>query len=189
MSAGAETRPAKGPRPTIVLVGMRAAGKTTVGRALAELVGRPFQDLDERTLGLARLCGEPATSPGDLLARAGTPRFRELEAWALRSLLEPQVRCVLASGGGTVEREDNRVWLARSAFVVWIQAPVALLRERVLADGPTRPALGGGDALGELEALAARRAPLYAAVADRSVASEGDPAQLARKIAGLLPNE
>lgn len=180
----------RGRRPTIALVGMRGAGKTSVGRVLAAELVLPFVDLDERTLEAGRHAGHAAGSPGELLALAGEAVFRELEAWALRGLLEPQVECVVACGGGVVEREDNRTWLARSAFVIWLQATLAALRARIAAGGSSRPPLLGSDAVAEVEELLMRRSPLYAAVADLSVPStDGTPEDLARKIRALLPTE
>lgn len=172
---------------TVVLVGMRGAGKSTVGARLAELEGLAFVDLDQRTLECGRRAGYPAASVGELLTTAGEPAFREAEAQALRALLEPQVRCVVAAGGGVVERFDNRVWLRRAAWVVWLEASVETLRRRIAAAPGTRPALRGADPLAEVEELARRRSPLYAEVADLRLASdEADPDELARRIAQAL---
>lgn len=172
----------------IVLVGLRAVGKTTVGRVLAELTDRVFIDLDERVLRAARRRGHEAASVGELLTRAGQARFRELEAAALRSVLEPGIRCVLASGGGAVERSDNRVWLARTAVCVWLSEDLKRVAERVRADGASRPALsGGGDAVAELERLLIERTPWYAEVAQLRVAGAGrTAAEIAKEIATEL---
>ena len=87
---------------TIALVGMRCAGKTSVGRALAERLGLAFLDLDEELLRDARQAGLAAASAGELLAQLGELRFRRWEAKALRRILEPCQELVLATGGGTV---------------------------------------------------------------------------------------
>jgi len=172
-------------RATLALIGMRGAGKTTAGRATAELLSLPFVDLDASTLRVAVHAGERAESITELFDAVGEAGFRELEAYALRCVLEPGVRCVLATGGGTPERADNRVWLSRAAFVVWLDAGLATLEERIAAGGASRPALGGGDVVREVAALAARRAPLYAALADARFATDGgaQPEALAREIA------
>jgi shikimate kinase len=172
-------------RATLALVGMRGAGKTTVGRALAEELSLPFLDLDEATLEFAAHAGVHAADVPALFASAGEARFREFEAFALRRVLEPGVRCVLATGGGVVERPDNRTWLARAAFVVWLDAAVATLEERIAAGGASRPALRGADVVAEVAALAAHRRPLYAALANvRFATDEGvEPPELAQAIA------
>ena len=169
----------------LALVGLRAVGKTSVGRRLAERLGRPFPDLDEATLQVARLSGEPCSSVAELFS-AGEARFREHEAHALRRILEPGVRCVLATGGGVVERPDNRAWLGRAAQVVWLRAPLELLAERIERDGG-RPALLGGDAAAELPVIAARRAPLYASVAQRRL--DLDPAWSVDEVVAVLLGE
>lgn len=169
-------------RDTVCLIGMRGAGKTSVGKALAPLLERPFIDLDDRVLSLARHAGHHATSVAELL-RAGVNTFRELESQALRTLCEPQVRCVLATGGGTLERADNRTWLARTALVVWLRARVETLEERIASAGYGRPALLGSDPVAEVAELCRRREPAYAAAAHLVFDSDGDdPRALAERI-------
>lgn len=154
----------------IALIGMRGAGKTTVGRILAERTGRPFLDLDQETLRRARQAGHRAASTAELLTSVGASTFRDFEASALRRICEPSLRVVLATGGGVVERADACSWLGRAACTVWLDAPLELLERRVAADGAaTRPGLTGDDPVAELGQLLARRAPLYRKLADRVV--------------------
>jgi shikimate kinase len=171
----------------IALLGMRAAGKTTVGRILARRMERPLVDLDERTLIQARRAGLRAASVGELLRTAGRGRFRDLEALALRSVLEPGDAVVLATGGGIVEREDSRAWLARAARSVFLSVPVEILAARLAADPTDRPALTGTDALRELPHLLARREPLYRELAQAVVECGDDPPEgvAARILAAL----
>ena len=174
-------------RRTLALLGLRCSGKSTVGKALARTLARPFVDLDDEVLRLSRYAGWSAPSVGALLERAGAARFRDLEAAALRRWLEPCARVVLATGGGIVEREDNRVWLARSAFSVFLSVPVAVLRKRLVADPTPRPALLGQDAVSEVEELEARREPLYRDVADLVLECGDAPAEeIAARIASAL---
>lgn len=159
------------PNKPIVLIGMRGAGKTSVGKVLARRIERPFLDLDHETLRRARESGVRAGSVAQLLSDQGQAAFRGFEASALRRICEPSLRVVLAAGGGVVERTDARSWLQRSAFTIWLDAPLELLRQRVSADGvESRPSLTGADPVEELEGVLARRAPLYAQVADAVVA-------------------
>lgn len=153
-------------RDTLALIGPRCSGKTAVGRALAAELARPFVDLDEEVARLGRRAGYRAQAAGELLTEAGAAVFRDLEAAAVKKLFEPSPRCVIATGGGVVERADNRAWLARSARCIWLVVPLAILQERLRADPTPRPALDGGDPVAELATLVARREPLYRALAD-----------------------
>ena len=153
------------PRPTVALLGLRCSGKTTVGSLLARELAKPFVDQDEETLRFGRYSGWRAATVGELLERAGEARFRDLESAALRRLLEPCPALVLATGGGVVERPDNRVWLARTARCVYLSVPLELLAERQRADPTPRPPLIGGELLDELAFLHARRDPHYRALA------------------------
>ena len=178
---------ARGPTGVLVLVGMRCSGKTTVGRALAARLSLPFVDLDRETLRFGRFAGFRAGSVGELLLAAGPARFRDLEAVALRKLLEPSQDLLVAAGGGVIEREDNRSWLERTATVVYLSAPPALLRARMEADPTLRPGLQGEDSLAEVEAVLARREPLYREVADLVVAVGDEPPEaLAERIEAEL---
>lgn len=168
---------------TIALVGMRCAGKSVVGRELAQLLELPFLDLDEVLLEDARHAGESAGHAGELLARVGQLRFRGFESSALRRILEPCQELVLATGGGTLESASNRGWLRRCARCVWLRADLATLEGRMLRDKSPRPALLGGDAANELQALLARRSQDYASLGELQVETEGKtPQEVAREI-------
>jgi len=152
--------------PTILLIGLRGSGKSTLGRRLADTLGRPFIDLDDRTaadLGHA--------SPGPALRAEGIDAFRAAEAKALRAALE-QPGSVLALGGGTPTapgaEELIRSHRARGdALVMYLRALPDQLASRLTADGaPDRPALLGGDAVAEIGDLFERRDPLYRGLAD-----------------------
>lgn len=145
----------------LVLVGMMGAGKTTVGRAVADRLGWAFVDTDAEVEAAA------GSSVAELFAGAGEPAFREAERRALATALSDGGPVVVSAGGGAVVDEGNRHLLSRSATVVWLRADPATLAARV-GDGAGRPLLAG-DAAGALAALDAGRRPLYAAVADAVV--------------------
>lgn len=155
---------------TLALLGLRCSGKTTLGRALAQALGVAFVDHDERTLELGRNAGWQASSVGELLRLAGPADFRELESAALRRVLEASPRLVLATGGGAVERPDNRAWLARTARCIYLSVPDEVLAARLAADPSERPALLGGDPARdpaqEIASLRARREPHYRELAE-----------------------
>ena len=91
--------------------------------------------------------------------------------------------CVLATGGGTVEREHNRALLSTHALVVWLDVPVPELQRRLRADDVSRPPLLGSDEVDEVPEIARRRAPLYEEVARvRIDAGVGTPQEIADRI-------
>lgn len=158
----------------IVLVGFMGAGKTTVGRALAAALGRPFVDSDheiERATGL---------SIPDIFDGYGEAGFRDLEAATIARLLAgPEV--ILALGGGAVTDERTRVAL-HGHTVVFLQVSLADALARVGGD-PGRPVLRNPD----LPAIFERRDALYRGVATLVVPAGGRaPRTVAAEIAELL---
>lgn len=141
----------------VCVVGMRASGKSTLARALADRTGLPWLDSDvefERRHGhLPRY-----------VAEYGWGAFRRIEAELVCELTDGPSR-VVSVGGGALENERTRAFVAQHTFVVHLDTPMALLRERVAQSLDQRPAISGGDPLDELEALAARRAPHFSAAA------------------------
>ncbi len=167
------------------LVGLRASGKSTVGRALAELLHVPFVDLDEELVRASKF-----PSIGELFITLGEPAFREIETRVLEDTLANDESIVIATGGGVVERERNRVLLAEHAFVVWLDVPVPELQRRLRADPVERPSLTGPDAVSEVPEIARRREPLYAALAALRVAADsGTPTEIAAGISFRLAGQ
>ena len=143
----------------VVMVGPRGAGKTTVGRALAGRLRWPFADGDER---IAARTGKPV---GVFLAEAGEPAFRALEQEVTLELLAGPRPGVLALGGGAVLSAPVREALrAQDVLVVFLEAPIATLAERIRGD-PDRPRLTGLALPDEIATLLRARRPLYESVA------------------------
>jgi len=165
----------------VCLVGLRGAGKTTVGRLVARALGRPFVDLDRLVEGRA---GQLVR---ELFAAEGEGGFRARESEALREALALP-GAVIATGGGVVLRPENRSALA-GARVVYLRAGPELLAARV-ADDPRsadqRPALRPGGPRAEAAALLAERDPLYREVADAVVEADGAPEDVAAAVAAAL---
>lgn len=159
--------------PNIFLIGPRASGKTSLGRLLAERLGRPFVDADE---ALARSLG---LSIADFVAAHGWKRFRDKETNVLRGLCR-QGGQVVACGGGVVLREVNRRLLG-SGVVIYLRADPMVLAERLARDpdGAKRPSLTGRPLTEEIAGVVASREPLYAACANLVLPAEADLAELA----------
>jgi len=157
----------------IALVGLPGTGKTTVGHLLAEALGWAFFDCDA-----AFECQERASIITWVQAH-GWAAFRECEGEILGRVLKRE-HVVVSTGGGVVENDKNRSVLA-AATVVWLDAPLEVLRPR-LGDAASRPLLAD-DPSARLAELAARRNPLYAEVAELRVdVADGDPADAANVI-------
>ena len=138
---------------TIALVGLMGAGKSTVGRRLAEALGRDFCDSDdeiEKAAGLAI---------ADIFTLHGEPEFRRGEKRVLERLLENPPH-VLATGGGAYLDPDTRALLREHAITVWLNADLETLWERVNKRNH-RPLLKNPDARGVLTRLLEERTPIY----------------------------
>jgi len=142
----------------VALVGLRCSGKSTVGRLLAERLGRRFLDADEE---LARRFGGGRTA-GELLAELGEPAFRQLEWRTLGALFSDSAGdSVIATGGGAVTSAHCRELLARRALCVYLRAEPAVLCDRASRDPALRPDLVAGRAVLDLERQLELREPLY----------------------------
>jgi shikimate kinase len=158
-------------RAHLVLMGLRASGKSIVGHRLASVLGVEFTDLDDLT---AEALGEEQA--GVALAKHGEPRFRDIEADVLGRLLHESPR-VIALGGGTPTgpRAYQMLVDARAAELVntvYLHASAASLRRRLEADPTPRPSLTGLGTIAEVDQLYARRDPLYRELADRVIDAE-----------------
>ena len=143
----------------LILIGLPASGKTTVGRQLARRLDMPFFDCDEAIEAAA------GCSVSDIFARYGESYFRQLEHRTLETLCRKE-SCVIATGGGAVLREDNRLLLRCSGTVFWLDRPLVDIMSTDFQTG--RPLLTAGRKA--LERLAAERRALYAACAHYRIA-------------------
>ena len=137
----------------IILVGLMGAGKTTIGRALAQRAGLQFVDSDHE---IERREGCTISA---LFARDGEARFRDIEAEVIDALTQRE-GIVLATGGGAVLRDASRRAMHTRGTVVYLRASPDELAHRMRHDR-SRPLLQGGDARAKLRELFRQRDPLY----------------------------
>ena len=160
----------------LALVGYRGTGKSTVGRMMGRALGRPFVDADE---ALEARLGRSIRSVWE---NEGEPAFRDREEALLAEIASQPDRKVLATGGGVVIRESNRNVLKRFGHVIWLRADPSVLADR-LRDDARRPPLTSAGTLSEIAAVLAFREPLYRAVADTVIETDGlDPRGVALQI-------
>jgi shikimate kinase len=141
----------------LLLVGMMGAGKTTVGRLLAQRLGWGYLDSD------AQVTRTTGRSVPEIFSEDGELAFRKEETKALTTAVSGADPMVVSVAGGAVLSEANRALLARAGIVVWLRARPETLSKRV-GDGAGRPLLGD-DPAGALAALYEVRRPLYDSVA------------------------
>ena len=152
----------------VALLGLRGAGKSTLGERLAGALGAPFVELDrevEREAG-AKL--------GEVFAMYGQEAFRRFERRALERVLRSQESAVIATGGSIVTDPDSYRLLREHCRTVWLKAKPEDHMNRVIAQGDMRPFKGRRAALDEIRKLLAERDRLYSR-ADVTVDTSGRP--------------
>ena len=138
----------------LILIGLPASGKTSAGRALARRLDIPFYDCDE---AIEAAQGQSISA---IFSQRGEAFFRDAESRMLEELCRRE-RCVIATGGGAVLRQENRLLLRRSGVVFWLDRPLEDIMSTDFQTG--RPLLAEGRQA--LERLAAARRGLYASCA------------------------
>ncbi len=167
------------------LVGLRGAGKSTLGRMLARHLGSQFIELDrvvEQDYG--------ASIP-DMIEMAGTATFRRHERAALARVIAEEDAAVITTAGGIVSDRDSYALLLRRSHTIWIKARPEDHMSRVMAQGDFRPMAQNREAMADLVAILDARSPDYAraeAELDTSGETVGQSfAKLVRIVTDLLP--
>ncbi|HEX6975445.1 MAG TPA: shikimate kinase [Vicinamibacterales bacterium] len=145
--------------PVIALLGLRGAGKTTIGKRLARRLHVPFVELDRRIEQAADL------SLSELFSLHGEDYYRRLERETLNTVLAERQGMVIATGGGIVTSPETYALLRRSTITVWLRATPEDHWNRVVRQGDRRPMADHPQAMADLRALLAARDPLYAQAA------------------------
>jgi XRE family aerobic/anaerobic benzoate catabolism transcriptional regulator len=154
----------------IALIGLRGAGKSTLGERLADHLGVPFLDLGQE---IERRSG---MSLSEIFSLSGQATYRRLERRCLEALIETHARAVIETGGSLVSEPSTYAFLLQSCFTVWIKAAPEEHMSRVVAQGDFRPMAGNAEAMEDLRRILAERAPLYGkadAIVDTGGAAEG----------------
>jgi shikimate kinase len=142
---------------TLLLIGYRGTGKSTVARLVAERLGWPWIDAD---VELEQRAGK---SIAEIFREDSEKAFRDLESQVLAELIRLE-RHVLALGGGVVLRPENRKLIKQAGSVVWLTADPATIQSRIAEDPMTaarRPNLTASGGIDEIRTLLAQREPLY----------------------------
>lgn len=156
-------------KENIILIGMPGAGKSTAGRALADLLGLDFADTDEE------ITAAQGRTPAEIIRCDGEETFRQIEHETVLSLGR-RSGCVIATGGGVVTRAENYDPLHQNGTIVFLTRPLA---ELATESRPLSAAHG-------VRALYETRLPLYQAWADVSAACQPDAAETAHAILASL---
>jgi XRE family aerobic/anaerobic benzoate catabolism transcriptional regulator len=171
----------------IALIGLRGAGKSTLGGMLARHLGSPFIELD-------RLIEEDyGASIPDMIEMAGTAAFRRLERAALDRVIAGHEAAVITTAGGIVSDPESYALLLRRSHTIWIKARPEDHMSRVVAQGDFRPMAQNREAMGDLIAiLEARRADYSRAEAELDTSADSVEcsfAKLSRIVTNLLGSE
>ena len=151
----------------IIIVGLMGAGKTSVGKALAESMEYDFVDSDDVIVERAGM------SISDIFATHGEPHFRALERDVLSDLMQDQQPHVIGTGGGAFMNDKTREVNKTAGISIFLKADLEVLLERV-GTGEGRPLLEAGNPREILAGLIERRYPVYAE-ADLTVATKTEP--------------
>jgi XRE family aerobic/anaerobic benzoate catabolism transcriptional regulator len=154
----------------VALIGLRGAGKSTVGARLAKELDLPFLELDRL---IEQASGLNLSALFDLYGQGG---FRRFERQCLEQVLESNPRFVLATGGGIVSAQETFERLLECCYTVWLKATPREHMDRVVAQGDMRPMAQNPGAMADLERILREREPLYSQ-ADMAVNTAGAPVE------------
>jgi XRE family aerobic/anaerobic benzoate catabolism transcriptional regulator len=171
--------PANDKRRRIALIGLRGAGKSTLGRLLAARLELPFIELNrivEQDYG---------GSIGEILALSGQPAFRRYERRALETAVGQHDSVVISTGGGLVSETGTFAYLLEHCHTVWIKATPEEHMARVIDQGDLRPMARNDEAMEDLKAILAAREPSYRR-ADAVVDTSGQTVELIAAVQPLI---
>jgi XRE family aerobic/anaerobic benzoate catabolism transcriptional regulator len=170
-------------RRRVALLGLRGAGKSTLGAKLAQLLGTDFVELDREVER------EAGAELGDVFSIYGQDAFRRFERRALERVLRNHDRAVIATGGSIVSEPETYRLLRDRCYCIWLKASPDEHMARVIAQGDMRPFRGRSEALDEIRRLLAERDRLYAR-ADATIDTSGQTVkQSLTRLRALIAND
>ena len=143
-------------RKRIALIGLRGAGKSTLGNRLAREEGMPFIELDRE---IEKETGIPGREIFSLYGQSG---YRRIEKRTLERVLRDNPRAVISVGGGVVSQPESFEMLLSQCLTVWVKAQPEEHMARVMSQGDLRPMAGNDEAMEDLKRILEARLPLYA---------------------------
>jgi XRE family aerobic/anaerobic benzoate catabolism transcriptional regulator len=142
-------------RKRVALIGLRGAGKSTLGLRLGQEMNIPFIELDHE---IEKDTGMPL---GEIFSLYGQTGYRAIERRSLERVLYEQESAILSVGGGVVSEKETYDYLLLHCYTVWIKARPEEHMTRVIAQGDLRAIAGGQQAMGDLRRILEAREPLY----------------------------
>jgi XRE family transcriptional regulator, aerobic/anaerobic benzoate catabolism transcriptional regulator len=171
------------PRDRIALIGLRGAGKSTLGVMLAKELQVPFIELDKE---IERAAG---VDLNEIFLLYGPSGYRRMERQCLEKIIEKNDRAVISVGGGMVTEADTYNILLVNCYTVWLKAAPEEHMARVVAQGDTRPMRDHAEAMQDLKKILSSREPLYSR-ADLAInTSDNTPKQSLQKLRIALNNQ
>jgi len=171
---------AEAKRPYVTLIGLRGAGKTTLGRRLAQHRGVPFFELDrevEREYG---------ATLGEILQLHGQPGYRRFERERLQAVLSKNPAAVIETGGGLAADPETLPLLLERSVAIWVRAAPAEHMQRVIDQGDLRPMARSREAMRELKDILKAREPFYRQAHFHLMTSGRTPEQSFQELLELL---
>jgi XRE family aerobic/anaerobic benzoate catabolism transcriptional regulator len=142
-------------RKRVALIGLRGAGKSTLGSRLGAEMNVPFIELDGE---IEKDTGMPL---GEIFSLYGQTGYRAIERRSLERVLHEQERTIVSVGGGVVSEKETYDYLLSNCYTVWIKARPEEHMARVIAQGDLRAIAGGNQAMDDLRRILEAREPLY----------------------------
>ena len=142
-------------RKRVALIGLRGAGKSTLGLRLGQEMNIPFIELDGE---IEKDTGMPL---GEIFSLYGQTGYRAIERRSLERVLREQERAILSVGGGVVSEKETYDYLLSNCYTIWIKARPEEHMARVIAQGDLRAIAGGNQAMHDLRRILEAREPLY----------------------------
>lgn len=158
-------------RKRVALIGLRGAGKSSLGSRLAREEGVPFIELDRE------IEGETGMPASEIFALYGQSGYRRIERRTLERVIQAHDRAVISVGGGVVSQPESYDMLLSHCLTVWIKAQPEEHMARVMAQGDLRPMAGNDEAMEDLKRILEARESLYAR-ADAVVDTSGESVEL-----------